>query len=139
MRTAEELYKFVVNNNYGKGISNKWIMRHFEVVEERLRDGENVLFAFVGSNVGDLNMVGNFAYVITNERILMGQKKTFGQKTKSVLLEQLNDVTFKKDFNYFTIMFDTIKDKLIIRNNRKVNPDMEFIIQDIIFKLKENK
>ena len=135
MRTAKEMYDFVIDNGYVNRVPKRWLKKHFEVVEQRLRSDEDVMFAFAGCNVGDLDMVGNFAYAITTKRILMGKKKIIGEVTKSILLEHLNDVTFKKDFNFYTITIDTIKEKLVIRNNRKINPNIELEMQDVLLQL----
>lgn len=77
MKTAVEMYQYCVNNNYGKGISKSWCEKHFNVIAKNLNPNEEVLMTFMGLNdfISMTKHNGNWAYAITNQRILVGQKK----------------------------------------------------------------
>ena len=53
----------------------------------------------------------NFAYVITNKRILMGQKqKIAGEKFQAIYLDNINDITFTSGLILGVMTIDTIKE-----------------------------
>ena len=95
MKTASEMYNYCLENNFGQGVSKKWGLKHFEVVEKKLLPHEEVLMTFIGlhNNKSLSNHEGNYAYAITNKRMIMGQKKLIGENLKIVLLRNLNDVS----------------------------------------------
>ena len=53
----------------------------------------------------------NFAYAITNKRVIMAQQKVIGQVVQSVLLKNLNDITANSGITLGVITIDTIKEK----------------------------
>lgn len=94
MRTAEELYQYCEDNKLTDGQSRKWGLKHFGVVAAQLEPDEDVRMAFVGlHNQDGMKNDGNFAYAVTNKRILLGQKKLAGQDLATVMLPQITDVS----------------------------------------------
>lgn len=95
MRTAEELYSYCLENGYGEGQNKKWGLKHFGLIEAELKPNENVLMAFIGLHnyQSATKHDGNYAYAVTNKRILMAQKKLVGQELQSIMPAQVNDIT----------------------------------------------
>ena len=76
------------------GQNRKWGEKHFGLIASELQPDEDVLMAFIGlHNYQSMTKHdSNYAYAVTNKRILMGQKKLVGQALQSVMLDQVNDV-----------------------------------------------
>lgn len=110
MRTAKEMYDFCKENGYGRGFNEKTGTKHFKLIEENLGAGEEVLLAFIGLHnyVSMSKHDGNFAFAMTNKRILMAQKRVIGQVVQSVLYDKLNDITFSTGMMIGMLHVDTI-------------------------------
>ena len=78
MRTAEEMYEYCVENGYGSGFNRNNSIKHFKVIESALQPDEDILSVFIGlHNYQSMSKHdNNFAYALTNKRIIMGQKKS---------------------------------------------------------------
>lgn len=68
MRTAEGMYQYCLDNKFGQGFNEKWGIKHFEVLEENLMNGEEALMTFIGLHnyQSTTKHENNFAYAITN-------------------------------------------------------------------------
>ena len=44
MNNAEQMYKYCIDNNFGKGISHKWAIKHFNIVSNNLIKDEQDLY-----------------------------------------------------------------------------------------------
>lgn len=110
MRKAEEMYNYCVKNGYGKGLTKGWSIKHFKVLEENLISGEEVYMTFIGLKdyVSATKHDGNYAYAITNKRIIFGQKKVLGQNFKSVVLDRLNDISSSTGAIWGKVTIDTL-------------------------------
>ena len=110
MRTAEELYQYCVDNGFGEGQNRKWGEKHFGLIASELQPDEDVLMAFIGlHNYQSMTKHdNNYAYAVTNKRILMGQKKLVGQALQSVMLDQVNDVTSSTGVLLGTLTINTV-------------------------------
>lgn len=111
MQTAEEMYDFIIEYGYGKGNSESWGLKHLGVIEQSLQPDEDVILCFIGLHNKDGY---NFAYAITDSRMIIGQKKLIGEVVQTIYLDNLNDVTFKKKALSGIITFDTIKETLTV-------------------------
>lgn len=120
MKTAEEMANFCIENNTGSGMSKKWNIKHFTVVENQLSKGEVVLFAFVGlyNYISATKHDSNYAIAVTNKRIIAGQKKLFGENVNIILRKHLNDVSKTTGAFMGTITIDTIKETFNIGTNK---------------------
>ena len=43
MNTAEEMYQYCLDNDYGEGLTRKWGIKHFALIENALHRDEQVL------------------------------------------------------------------------------------------------
>lgn len=135
MRKAEEMYNYCVQNDFGQGLSKKWGIKHFGVIEKNLLPDEKVLMAFIGlHNYESMTKHdSNYAYAITNKRVLMGQKKVIGENLKVVLLKDLNDVTTSTGLVAGTITFDTIKETFNVMVGKKQASNIMTKIHEVVF------
>ena len=100
MSTAEGMYQYCVDNHFGSGFNKKWGIKHFGILEKNLMPDEEVYMTFIGLHNFEsaTKHDGNYAYAITNKRIIFGQKALAGEKFKSVYHEKINDITFETGF-----------------------------------------
>lgn len=112
LTTAKGLYQFCADNGYGKGFNESWGVQHFQILVDALMAGEKIIFPFIGLHnyVSMTKHDSNFAYAVTNKRIIMGQKKMIGQIFQSVNWENVNDITFKSGLALGIITIDTFKE-----------------------------
>ena len=47
LTTAKGLYRFCVDNGYGKGFNESWGIQHFQLIVDSLMPGECVFFPFM--------------------------------------------------------------------------------------------
>ncbi|MEG2177175.1 MAG: PH domain-containing protein [Oscillibacter sp.] len=100
LRTAEELYQYSLEHNLGTGLGRNWGITNFRLVEKKLEPGEKAFLSFVGLHQfrSMSSHQRNFAYAITNQRILMGQVRTFGRiRFQSVPLNEILNISFDNE------------------------------------------
>ncbi len=100
LRTAEELYAYSCDHNFGTGFGRNWGIQNFRLLEKKLEKNESAFLTFVGLH--EFHSMSshqrNFAYAITNRRILMGQVRTFGRiRFRSVPLNEIENISFDNE------------------------------------------
>ena len=110
MKTAEELYQYCVDNGLGEGQNRKWGLKHFGLIAAELQPDEDVRMAFIGLHnfQSATSHDSNYAYAVTNKRILLGQKKLTGQDLATVMLPQITDVTTSTGMLLGTVTINTM-------------------------------
>jgi len=116
MSRAENMYNYCKENNFGSGFNEKWGIKHFEVIQDNLIRGEKVLMTFIGLHnyQSTTKHDSNYAYAITNKRIMFGQKSLTGEKFKAVNYERINDIAFEKGIIFGVLTIDTPQEKFNI-------------------------
>lgn len=97
LTTAGEMYRYSSENGFGQGFGQAWGLRNFQVVEKQLEPGEAAFLTFVGLHRFRSMSAHqrNFAYAITNRRILMGQSRSFWRtRFESVPLNAVQNLSF---------------------------------------------
>lgn len=142
MRTAESMYNYCIENDLGKGTSKKMAIKHFKVIEDTLMKDEEVLTSFIGLHnfISLTEHENNYAYAITNKRIIMAQKKLIaGETVKIVLLNLLNDISLETATGKGLVMdgvltFDTVKETFNVmvgaKQGRKILNEVQQILID---------
>ncbi len=103
-----------------------WNLRnHCEVVEKHLNPGEEVIFAFSGQkNDKFYDIFTSCVVVLTNKRILIGQKRVFwGYFLSSVTPDLYNDLFVYQGLFWGKIKIDTVKEEITITNLPKSGLD----------------
>ena len=139
MKTAQEMYTYCIDNGFGEGMNRKWGIKHFSLIEQALSQDEDVLMCFIGLHnyISATKHDSNFAYAITNKRIIMAQQKVIGQNFQSVSIENVNDVTLQTGMIFGTITIDTIKETFNVGVNKIVARNINNYIHDILFSIKQ--
>lgn len=140
MRTAQEMYNYSIENDFGKGTSSKQSLKHFKVIEDTLMKDEEVLMTFIGlHNFESLaKHENNYAYAVTNKRIIMAQKKLLaGENIKMVLLHLLNDISLETATGKGMVMnavltIDTVKEEFNVMVSAKQGRNILNEIQQIL-------
>lgn len=130
--SAEALYDFCAKHGCGQGFSREWGIRHFRLISNTLQSDERLILPFIGLN-GYKSMTkhdGNYAYAITDKRIIMSQQKAIGQHSKIVSLQNINDVSIEKNALMGVIVIDARGETLRIGLNSA-------IVQNVYEKLLE--
>ncbi|MEG2052319.1 MAG: SHOCT domain-containing protein [Oscillospiraceae bacterium] len=134
LNAAQQMYQYCIDNNFGEGMNQKWGVKHFMLIEQSLQSDEEVLMCFIGLHnyISTTKHDNNFAYAITNKRIIMAQQKVVGQVVQSVLLDNLNDVTLNTGAVFGVLTVDTIKEKFNVcvssRSAKSINDKIHEIL-----------
>lgn len=141
MRTAEEMYDYCKKNDYGQGVNKKWDIKHFTLIQDSLAPDEEVLMCFVGIHnyVSASKHDGNYAYAITNKRIIMAQKKMIGESIQSIAFNNLNDITLSTGLLMGVIVIDTVKEVFNVGVNKKQARKINEQIHNLLIELQNRK
>jgi hypothetical protein len=139
MRTAKEMYDAAKETGSGQGMTETWGVKHFEVVAKSLQADEEVLYTFIGLHnyISMSKHDNNYAYAVTNKRIIMGQKKLVGENLQSVSLENINDVTLQKGMAIGTVTIDTIREKFNVGVTKSQAQVISDNIHELVFRAKQ--
>ena len=114
MKTAQEMYNYCKDNDFGKNFnSDSWGLKHFQVLEKNLLPNENARICFMGIYYDITNEPqGYYAFALTDKRLILAQKKFLGgDVTKFISYENINDVTKKNELiGTSYLIFDTYKE-----------------------------
>ncbi|MDO4976828.1 MAG: PH domain-containing protein [Eubacteriales bacterium] len=114
--SSADMYQHCLSNNLCGTASRNTAIKNFELALESLDRDEQITGIFVAlyGFKSALSHLGEYAFVITNRRILMTQKQLMQKKVKSLSLENINNISLWKSGLWGTITIDTIKEKLVI-------------------------
>lgn len=141
MTTADEMAAFCETYGYGQGQTKKWTTKHFKVVEDSLSSDEYAILCFVGLHnyVSTTKHDSNYAYALTNKRLICGQQKLVGNQVQSVLLDKLNDVTKQRGALLGVITIDTFSEKLNVAVDKITTDRIASALNEIIYDLKHSQ
>ena len=91
---------------------------HSKVVNKHLNPEEEVLYAFAAQkNDNPLDIITTCAVVLTNKRIIIGQKRVlFGYFYTAITPDMFNDLTVKMGIIWGKIYIDTVKEIVKLSN-----------------------
>ena len=139
--TASAMYDYCIQNQFGSGQNENWGMKHFKVIEDNLMNNEEVLMAFIGlHNYKSVTKhENNYAYAITNKRILLGQKNALaGQDFHSISLKNINDITFNSGALFGIVTIDTIKETFSVGLDKQSASNINIKIHETLDKVQSN-
>ena len=116
------------------------IEKNSKVVEKHLNLGEEVLYAFVGQkNNHPLDFFSTAVVVLTNKRILIGQKRVlFGYSLNSITPDLFNDMQVYQGILWGKITIDTVKEVIIMTNlDKKSLAEIETNITEFMMEEKQ--
>ncbi|MDD2370865.1 MAG: PH domain-containing protein [Firmicutes bacterium] len=138
MKTAEGLYQYCLDNNFGQGLNREWGIKHFNIISQNLMNDEEVKVAFIGLQnfISMTKHNGNYAYAITNKRILSAQKKIIGESFQTISLDNINDITLNTGMLMGIITVDTIKETFNIAVNKQVAQNIFTKVHEVLDAIK---
>lgn len=141
MKTAEEMYQYCLDNGYGEGMNRKWGIKHFTLIQDSLSADEDALMCFIGLHnyQSATKHDNNYAYTITNKRIIMAQKKVIGESIQTVAINNLNDITLKTGMVFGVITIDTMKEVFNIAIAKQHARNINEKIHDLLLDLQSQK
>lgn len=116
------------------------LKEHCDIVEKHLNPGEEVVFAFAGQkNEKFYDLFTTCAVVLTNKRILIGQKRVFwGYFLSSITPDLYNDLFVYQGLVWGKIKIDTVKEEVTISNlPKKGLDDIETNITEMMMREKQ--
>jgi len=125
---------------YPKTVTHHRLKKHAEVIERHLNPGEEVLYAFAAQkNVRWVDIFETCAVVLTNERILIGQKRVmFGYFLFSITPDLYNDLQVRSGLFWGSITIDTIKELVDLSNiDKRALPEIETKITSFMMEAKK--
>lgn len=119
----ESVYTQVMKfkKKYPTTITHNRLRLHADVIEKHLNPGEVVTYAFAAQkNVKAIDIFETAVIAITNERILIGQKRVlFGYFLNSITPELYNDMQVRSGIIWGGVTIDTIKEEVVLSNIAK--------------------
>lgn len=125
---------------YPGGITHHRLAKHASIIEKHLNPGEVVTFAFAAQkNAKAADFFETAIVAITNERILIGQKRVlFGYFLSSITPDLYNDMQVKSGIIWGSVTIDTVKEVIELSNiAKKALPEIETKITSFMMKAKK--
>lgn len=140
MKTAEEMYNYSLEMGYGSGMTKNWGNKHFKVIENNLGHDEEVYMTFIGlKDLKGMDHGGNYAYAITNKRIMFAQKRVVGETFKSVVFDRINDISSSKGMIFGTVTIHTLGEIFNVGVDRKTADKISKEIHRVILDIRSGK
>lgn len=91
---------------------------HSQVIEKHLNSDEDVKYVFAAQkNANPLDIITTYVVVITNKRILLGQKRVlFGYLFTAITPDMFNDLKVQTGIVWGKVFIDTIKEHISLSN-----------------------
>lgn len=140
LKTAEEMYEYCLDHGLGKGFSRSQALKHFKLLENALQPGEQPKVCFIGLHnyVSMTKHDNNFAYAVTNKRIVMAQKRVIGESVQSVSLDNVNDITFQSGLAFGVVHIDTIKEDFNVALDKAAAKNIFEAVHDAVMYAKNS-
>ncbi len=126
-------------NKYPMTIS--WRLKaHSKIIQKHLNPDEQIIYAFAAQkNDNPLDIITTNVVVITNKRILLGQKRLlFGYFFSAITPDMFNDIKVKMGIIWGKIYIDTIKEFIKLSNIQKgALSEIETVISDYVMEEKQ--
>lgn len=138
MRNAEDMVNFCLKYGYGKGMTKKWTTHHFNLISDQLSNDEYAIFCFVGLHnyISSTKHDNNYAYALTNKRLIVAQQKMIGNNVQSIVLDNLNNISKKRGILLGTLTIDTLGKTLNVAVDKDTVDRISDSMNEIIYNLK---
>lgn len=116
------------------------LKQHAKIIEKHLNPEEEIKYAFVAQkNDNPLDIITTYAVVLTNKRILLGQKRLlFGYFFTAITPDMFNDLQVKMGIIWGKVCIDTVKEVVTLSNIQKsALPEIETCITEYMMKEKQ--
>lgn len=138
----ESVYSQVMSfkKRYPRTITHHRLKKHSEIIEKHLNPGEVVNYAFAAQkNVKAMDFFETCVVAVTNERILIGQKRVmFGYFLNSVTPDLYNDMQVVSGLIWGRLTIDTVKELIELSNiDNRALPEIETKISSYMMEAKK--
>lgn len=138
----ETVYSQVMafKKKYPMTVSHHRLKKHANIIERHLNPGEVVNYAFIGQkNASAYDFFETCIVAITNERILIGQKRVlFGYFLSSITPDLYNDMQVRSNILWGTVIIDTVKEIVELSNiDKKALPEIETAVTSFMMEAKK--
>lgn len=132
------MYNWCIEKGFGKGWSQNTALKHFQLITDTLTPGEEAHIAFIGLHnyISMTKHDQNFAYAITEKRIIMAQHRLFGSVVQTVAIDQINDITSVTGLTLCIITVDTFKEKFNVAVNKEDGQRLARRLHDYLVEVK---
>lgn len=116
------------------------IKSHCKVIEQHLNPGEEIRFAFAAQkNNNPLDIITTYVVVISNKRIILGQKRLlFGYFFTSITPDLFNDLKVKMGLIWGSVIIDTMREKVFLSKiQREALDEVETSITEYMMEEKQ--
>jgi len=124
MITAQQMDEYCIRNGLGYYPDTSY-KKDFAVLEEQIREQEELLMAFTANNLYNADSAvswnGNVAVVLTDRRMLYGKKTLLTSPVRIVDLVDITDISESRFGNYETklIIDSAVGERIMLGLNRK--------------------
>lgn len=138
----ESVYSQVMTfkKKYPMTVTHHRLKKHAAIVEKHLNPGEVVTYAFAAQkNAKAMDFFETCVVAITNERVLIGQKRVlFGYFLNSITPDLYNDMQIRSSLIWGSITVDTVNEKVELSNIAKsALPEIETQITSFMMEAKK--
>ena len=113
---------------------------HSYIAQKHMNEGEKILFAFCGQkNVSSFRLINTCVVVLTNKRILIGQKRLlWGYFFTTITPDLYNDLKVRKNLIWSDVEIDTVKEDVYLSN---IDPNGAIEVESVItdFMMREKR
>lgn len=119
--TAKSLYDLCESFSGGEGFPEGSVVRHFQLTADALAPGERVIGAFIGLHnyLKASEHDGEFAFVITDRRILIARQLASRKIFQTIFLADINGVSLTQKTFMARIALDAANGPVYIGMKRK--------------------
>ena len=113
---------------------------HSKIINKHLNPGEIVKYAFAcQKNDNPVDIITTYMIVVTNKRILLGQKRLlFGYFFTTITPDLFNDLKVKMGIIWGKVIIDTVKEEVVLSNvQREALDDIETMITEYMMEEKK--
>ena len=135
---GSEMYEYIENNKLGYELTKGFAIKHCDLLLSKLQPDEEILVPFLGLHnyQNPTKHDKTFAFALTNKRFVLAQKKIIGEAYQSIVLDNLNDITYNKGLLGGVLVVDTIKEKFNVYAQKQFIGNIYDLLHTNLEKLK---
>lgn len=135
---GKEMYDYIEANKLGYEMTKGFAAKHCDLLLSKLQNDEEILVPFLGLHnyQNPTKHDKTFAYALTNKRFVLAQKRLIGEVYQSILLDNLNDITYNKGLLGGVLEVDTIKEKFNVYAQKQFIGNIYDLLHTNLEKLK---
>ena len=122
--TAKSLYDLCESFSGGEGFPEGSVVRHFQLTADALEPGEQVIGSFIGLHnyLKASEHDGEFAFVITNKRIIIARQLASRKIFQTIDLADISSVELTQKTFIARITLNTVSGLVYVGMKRKKGP-----------------